>query len=142
MIRYTSRSLRNWGAAVAVVTNFLLTPGVCEAACGDYVQARGHTAGMLHSMSGQPASMDGSSVDGTSVDGADHSAPRPCQGPACSNRSFPPQAPAPSVVTSVERWAQARADVLPNSVCRYNRLAEPVDLVVDGFRSSILRPPR
>jgi hypothetical protein len=33
-------------------------------------------------------------------------------------------------------------DTLPNFVSFDNMLAEPFDLVADGFRLSILRPPR
>jgi hypothetical protein len=134
-----SRSLRDWGfALVAVLASLLLSPRACEATCGDYLHADGHFAAMARSLPNQPMSPDGSSDNL-----ADPSVPhRQCQGPGCSGRSFPPQAPDAGVVDSIERWALATTNLVPNIVCSDQLLAEPNDLVVDGFRLSILRPPR
>jgi hypothetical protein len=140
VIRFAaSRSLRNWGAAlVALWAGVLLSPRPTEAGCGDYVWIRGQPAAMAHSMPGQAAS-----PGGTSNDAAEHGAPhRPCQGPGCSDGSFPPQAPAPGVVVSIDRWAMAPGEMLPESSCCSTLLAESCDLVAIEFRLSILRPPR
>jgi hypothetical protein len=123
---------------VALCAGVLLSPRSSEAGCGDYVWIHGHPAPMSHSMPDQSTS-----ADGTSGDAADHSAPhRPCQGPGCSDGSFPPQSPVPGVVVSIDRWAMAPGDTLPDFVCSNKMLAESCDLVADGFRLSILRPPR
>jgi hypothetical protein len=139
VIRFVlSRSLRNWGAAlVALCAGVLLSPRPSEAGCGDYVRIGRRPVSMVHSMPDQ------ASTDITSDDAADHGAPRrPCQGPGCSDSSFPPQAPVPGVVVSIDQWAMAPGDTLPKFVSCDNMLAEPFDLVADGFRLSILRPPR
>lgn len=123
---------------MALCAGLLLGSRASEAGCGDYVRIRGHLAPAAHSMPDQPAS-----ADGTSDDMVDHGSPhRPCQGPGCSDGSFPRQAPVPGIVVSIDRWAMAPDDTLPNSVCCDNVLAEPVDFVADAFRLSILRPPR
>lgn len=122
---------------MVVFASLLLTPRASEAACGDYVQVSGRST-VIHSIPDHATS-----ADGTSVNTVDHRAPRrPCRGPGCSNGSFPSQIPVPTVVVSIERWALAPADTLPVIVCCNHVLAEPVDLHVDGFRLSILRPPR
>jgi hypothetical protein len=132
-----SRSSRNGGVAiVALFAGFLLSPRVSEAGCGDHVSIRGGHVPMAHSMLDQ-------STDGSSADRADHSPPhRPCQGPGCSNGSVPPQAPTPWATVSIDRWALAPGDTFPNPVSCSNVLVEPLHLVTDGFRLSILRPPR
>lgn len=128
---------------MAVCAGLLLTPRASEAACGDYVAVRGRFVPMVHSLPDQLTPDQPTNGDGSSQDTTEHGAPRrPCQGPNCSNGSFPEQAPAPGVVVSVDRWAVAASDTLPSVVCCDNLLAEPVDFVVDGFRLSILRPPR
>jgi len=141
-----SRSLRDWGVAVmAILATLLLTPRACEATCGDYLhgsdlQGRGRSATMLPSMPNQTLS-----TDGRSDILADTNVPqrhRPCQGPGCSGRSSPPQAPVPSIEDSSERWALVPADTAPNLICSDQLLAELFDLVADGSRLSILRPPR
>ena len=123
---------------MAVVAGLLLSPRASEAGCGDYVWVRGQFVPMTHYLPDQPASTEGSPADS-----ANHGAPqRPCRGPGCSDGSAPPEAPVPGVVVSLDRWAMAPGDTLSILVCCDNLLAEPVDLVTDGFRSSILRPPR
>jgi hypothetical protein len=120
---------------VALFAGFLLSPRVSEAGCGDYVQIRDRHAPMAHSMPDP--------TDRKSDNRADHSPPhRPCQGPGCSDRSVPPQAPPPGTTVSIDRWALAPDDTFPNPVSCSNVLAEPVQIVTDGFRLSILRPPR
>ena len=115
---------------------FLLSPRVCEAGCGDHVQIQDRHAPMAHSMLDQL-------TDGRSDDGADHSPPhRPCHGPGCSNGSVPLEAPAPRTTVSMDRWALAPGDTLPSPVSCSNVLAESLPIVTDGFRLSILRPPR
>jgi hypothetical protein len=121
---------------VALFAGFLLSPRVSEAGCGDYVQIRGRHAPMAHSMPDQP-------THGRSDDGADHSPPhRACHGPGCSNGSVPPQAPAPSTTVSIDRWALAPGDTLPTPVSCSHVLVQSLPIVTDGFRLSILRPPR
>jgi len=121
---------------VALFAGFLLSPRVSEAGCGNYVQIRDRHAPMAHSMPDQP-------THGNSADGADHSRPhRPCQGPGCSNGSVPPPAPNPGTTVSMDRWGLMAVDTLPNLASCSNVLAESVDFVTDGFRLSILRPPR
>lgn len=134
-----SRWLRNWGTAIAAVfAGLLLIPRASEAGCGDYVQFSGRAAAMAHSVPDQSVSMD-DSLKKAAGHGVPH---RPCQGPGCSNRSYPPQPPAPSVVVSVERYALALAETHSSVICCHYLPADPVDLAMDGFRSSILRPPR
>jgi hypothetical protein len=121
---------------VALFAGFLLSPRIALAGCGDYVSIRGGQAPMAHSMPDQP-------TDGNSDDRADHSPPhRPCQGPSCSGGSVPPQVPTPGTTDSMDRWALAPGNTLPSPVSCSNVLAEPLHLVTDGFRLSILRPPR
>lgn len=109
---------------MALLAGFLLSPRVSEAGCGGDVQIRGRHAPMAHSM-------------------PDHSPPhRPCQGPGCSNGSLPPQAPTPKTTVSIDRWALALGDTFLNPVSCSNVLAEPLQIVPDGFRLNILRPPR
>lgn len=140
MIRFiTSRSLRDWGTAIAVVfAIFLLTPRASEAACGDYLHHADHSAAMVHFLPDGLTRTDHHSDD-LAKQGAPH---RRCQGPNCSGRSFPPPAPPPSVDDLNERWALASVETNPNMVCNNDRLAEPDQRVADGFRLSILRPPR
>ena len=132
-----SRSSWNGGVViVALFAGFLLSPRASAAGCGDYVRIGDRHAPMAHSMPDQP-------THGNSADGADHSRPhRPCQGPGCSNGSVPSQAPAPGTTISIDRWALAPADTFPSPVSCSNVLAEPLQIVTDGFRLSILRPPR
>jgi len=121
---------------VALFAGFLLSPRVSEAGCGDYVQIRGRHATMAHSMPDQP-------TDRSLDDRADHSPPhRPCQGPGCSDGSVPPQAPTPGPTVSIDRWALAPGDTFLNPVSCSDVLAETLQIVTDGFRLSILRPPR
>ena len=134
-----ARSLRDWGAAaVAVCASVLLSPSVSEAGCGDYVQIRGGLAPMAHSMPDQPTDADGE-PGGTAGHGSPHC---PCQGPNCSDRSVPLQLPVAGAVVSIDRAVLTPGDALPNFVCCGNTLAQPFDLAADGFRLSILRPPR
>lgn len=132
------RTLRNWGiAVVAVFASLMLSPRAAEAACGDYVRVGNGMAQMTHQLPNHSEDM-GSSQDGKHrLPG--HGTPQQC--PGCSDGSFPPQAPAP-VVISIDRWAIAAGESRPEMVCRCQMLAEPGDFVIDGFRVSILRPPR
>jgi len=132
-----SRSVRNCGAAaLALFAALLLSPRASEAGCGDYVLIGGRHVPMAHSRP-EPTRTDAASNQ------PDHGLPqRPCHGPGCSDGSFPPQAPAPVLVVSIDRWAVAPGDTLPNVACRSDVLAEPLDFVAAGFRLSILRPPR
>lgn len=123
---------------MAVFASLLLTPRASEAACGDYVLVSSHAAEMNHAMPHRESMTKESLVDRVDHDKAG----RPCHGPNCSNGRFPPLAPVPTVVVSIERWALASTVTLPRCDSCYNLLAEPVDLIVDGFRLSILRPPR
>lgn len=139
LIRFVaSWSLRDWGVAlVAVFASLLLTPRAAEATCGDYLRVGGGSVMQVHSMPNQPISTSGS-LDFAADPAVPH---RPCHGPSCSGGSFPPPAPATSVVVSIERWALAPADPAPSFVCSDYLLAVPFDLVVDGSALSILRPP-
>lgn len=134
-----SRSLRNWGTAVlTVVAGCFLVPRASHASCGDYLQVRGAAVPMVHYTPDQS-----SSSDVISDFAADHGSPNPpCQGPGCSNGSIPQQAPVPRVVVSIDRWAVAPGDTAPEVDCCATLLAEPFGVVPDGFRLSILRPPR
>jgi hypothetical protein len=121
---------------VALFASFLLSPRIVEAGCGDNVVILDGHMPTAHSMPDQP-------TDGGSADGADHNPPhRPCQGPGCSDGSVPPQVPTPGTTDPIERWALAPGDTLPNSLSCSNVLAEPLHIATDGFRLSILRPPR
>ena len=140
MIRIaTWRSLRNWHIAFAgVVAGFLLLPRASNAACGDYVRFRHPLAQQAHSMPDLSATNDGMKLAAESS-----TRDRPCRGPNCSGGSFPaPQAPLPSVVVTSERAALAPVHTFAISVSSDGTLAEPSELVLDGFRLSILRPPR
>jgi hypothetical protein len=132
-----SRLSRDAGVAVvALFAGFLLSPRIAEAGCGDYVSIHGGHVAIAHSMPNQP-------VNGGAADGADHNKPhRPCQGPGCRDGSIPPQAPTPGTTYSIDRWALAPGDALPNPVSCSNELVEPRRVVTDGFHLSILRPPR
>lgn len=128
---------------MAVFASLVLSPRASEAGCGDYVWIRGRTVPTLHSMTDQPTPGQPTNGDGSSDDAAEHGSPhRPCHGPGCSDGSIPAEAPVRGVVVSIDRWAMAPGDTLPDCVCCNNMLAEPFDFVADGFRLSILRPPR
>jgi hypothetical protein len=134
-----SGSLRSWRAAVAVVfASLILMPRASDAACGDYVHVSGQSMTSFRSMSDHASTADPLAADVT----GDRTPHPPCHGPGCSNGSLPSPAPVPTVVVSMERGALAPADRPSVVICRSNMLAEPADLIVDGFRSSILRPPR
>jgi hypothetical protein len=125
-------------ALVVVFASLTLNPRASEAACGDYVQITGGTRTSADLMSDHAMNADGNPVDSTR-----RGAPRrPCRGPGCSNGSLPPAAPVPTVEVSVERWALAATDLLPIVDSSYYLLAEPANVVLAGFRLSILRPPR
>jgi hypothetical protein len=130
---------RRWGAAFAVAcTGLLLMSRASEAACGDYLHVSGRSVPMVHLMQDRSAAAHDGPMNGP-VDGVPR---RRCHGPGCSNNSLPPQAPVPTVVVSIERGALAPNDT-PHVIdgCD-DMLAESVDLVVDGYRLSIFRPPR
>jgi hypothetical protein len=134
-----SRSLRNLGTAVvAVVAGLLLVPRASDASCGDYLQVHGRIIAMDHSTPDQPTSRDGAADD--AADRGSHR--RPCHGPGCSNGSIPPEAPVPVVIVSIDRWAMAPGHAAPEIESCCTMLAEPFGFVPDGFRLSILRPPR
>src|SRR5262249_31353752 len=132
-----SRSFRTGGVAVvALFAGLLMSPRTSQAACGDYVWIGGRHIEMVHSIpdgSNQDGPPDGSS-DNAPAHGSRH---RPCHGPGCSDGSFPPQAPAPVTRVSMDRWGLALVDTLPNLASCSNVLAEPLDIVTDGFRLSI-----
>lgn len=140
MIRFVvSRSLRNWGVAIAaLLAGALLSPRTSDAGCGDYVWIQGRPVRMAHSTQQLPTTGTGSSNNAAGAG----STGRPCQGPGCSDDSFPPQVPAPVIVVSIDRWAMTAIDPLPILVSCAKTLADRFDVVVDGFRLSILRPPR
>lgn len=121
---------------MAFLTGFLLSPRVCKAGCGDPVLIHGHQASMTHSM---PDPLSDANADDRAAPSLPH---RPCRGPGCSNRSIPPQAPAPGSGVSIDRWALAPGDFFLNPVSCSRVLAEPLQIVTDGFRLGILRPPR
>lgn len=121
---------------MALFAGFLMSPRASEAGCGDYVQIRDRHAPMAHSMPDLP-------TDRSSNDRAAPRPPhRPCRGPGCSNGSIPPQAPTPTTTVSIDRWALALGDTFPNLVSCSNVLPEPLPIVMDGLRLTILRPPR
>ncbi len=121
---------------MALFAGFLLSPRIAQAGCGDYVMIGNRHVPMAHSMPDQP-------TDESSSGRADHSPPyRPCQGPGCSNRPVPPLAPTPVTTDSIDRRATTANDTLPNPVSCANVHAEPPHIVTEGFRLSILKPPR
>jgi len=128
---------------MAVLAGLLLSPHASEAGCGDYVLVRGRIVPMVHFMPDQPTPQQPTNGERSSDAAAEHGSPHlPCHGPGCSNGSFPAQAPVPGVVVSIDRWAMAPGNTVPDCDCCCSLLAEPGDCVVDGFRLSILRPPK
>lgn len=121
-------------ATLALLASALLSPSRAEASCGDYVLVGGQHAG---------SGMSGRSHDAAHEMGGRHDPAIPrCHGPSCSNRSFPPLAPAPKIEVTVERWAipgDAGSSLQPESDFLF---ADAHDLPCDGFGLSILRPPR
>ncbi len=140
-----SRSLQNWGVAgLALLAGLLVAPRSSEAGCGGYVWVRGE---MVHVPGPSSSHADALAGDETGDNVAADShrstpAPVPCEGPHCSNGSFPPAAPPPVVNVPVDRWAVVPCEAAPNLLFSSNLLAESPDVVVDGSRLSILRPPR
>jgi len=121
---------------VALFAGFLLSPRIAQAGCGDYVMIGNRHVPMANSIPDQP-------TDESSPGKADHSPPhRPCQGPGCSNGAVPPTAPTPVTTDSIDRWVLTTNDTLPNPVSCANVHAEPPHIVTEGFRLSILKPPR
>ena len=132
---------------MALFAGLLLSPRTSEAGCGDYVWIRGRPAPMVHSMpdlTPGPLTLDPPTrPDGSSNDGTSHGSPgRPCHGPGCSDGSFPPRAPSPGIVVSIDQWAMTASGALPNLVSCSNVRVDRFDFVEDGCRLSILRPPR
>ncbi len=138
MVRcHVSRLVRNGGfAVVAILTGFALSPRVAQASCGDYVWVGGRHAPLADSMPDK--STDASSPGQTNY----HPPHEPCHGPGCSNRSFPTPAPNSVTIDSIERWALTASDALPYLVSCSSLLLEPPCIGTDGFRLSILRPPK
>lgn len=119
-----------------------------EATCGGYVYVRGQKLHVSHAA--MPVDDAGREVkaptDGHQALPAGHDAEAPqrtpCNGPTCSNGSFPPAAPVPSEPVSTEHWACSFAyghsaghgstSLLPTS---------DLDLS-EGVGLSIIRPPR
>ena len=144
-----SRSLRNWGAAmVALCAGVLLSPRPSEAGCGDYVWIRGRPVPMVHSMPTADES-DGTADDGTVDDGSCGRRGRPrlasstLSGSGLFGRLISATGAGPwrRRLTSIDGpWHPATR--FQTLICCDNMLAEPFDLVADGFRLSILRPPR
>jgi len=140
LIRFVaSLSLQGWGVAIlAVFAGLLLTPRASEATCGDYLHVGNHSAALAHALSNQPTGTDATS-NNVAVPRGPH---RPCQGPGCSGHTLPSQVPVAGVIVSIEEWALVPVNTVPKFVCSNQWLAEPFDLVADGSRLSILRPPR
>lgn len=125
---------------MAVFASLLLTSRACEATCGDYLHADGHSAMPGHVLPDAATGANGGS-ENVAVPAVPH---RPCHGPRCSGGSFPSPEPVGVIVVSIGRWALAPDHSVTsdaNSARDYSRL-ETSDLVVDGFRLDILRPPR
>lgn len=137
MVPSVSRSIRSWtAAALALLAGLVLAPRASEAGCGDYVLIGGQHARIVHLAHGHDEAANQSDEG--------HEAPEraPCHGPGCSNGSFPPLTPAPVISISIDRWAVASFENVPNPVSISRLLAEPADFIGDGCRLSILRPPR
>jgi hypothetical protein len=132
----TSRSMREfmrrWSIAAALLLGAaVLGPTQAEASCGEYVIVGGGQIQIDHSMMAHRQTQDHQ----------DPAVPY-CDGPSCSNRSFPPALPAPVIELTVERWAisrQAKPPLLLNSGFLVIYVRQPA---CDGFGLSILRPPR
>ena len=130
MLNRLSRSLRCPCAVAPCVLLALLVfaPSRADASCGDYVMvggAQGHHA--THSPDRHSA----------------HDPLRPmCQGPHCSNSSFPPAAPAPRIDLAVEQWALVGRCDLCLKADVGALLVEDAAVSRPGFGLSILRPPR
>src|SRR5439155_6662314 len=75
-------------AAVLVAAGVALVPGKAAAACGDYVHIEGQI--VQQQQTTQPPVTDGVPA-----------APRPCNGPGCSNRPTPPIPPLTAPVVSL-----------------------------------------
>ena len=117
--------------ACSALGMFILAGSEVRAECGDYVLARG--SGL------QP---EASNVRTSAWRLANHSNPRPCYGPACSNRDPIPAAPTKALGPSVPDWALPASPVTMAGT-------EPVllELVLASPSSThrfkpILRPPR
>jgi hypothetical protein len=132
-----SRLFRNPGVAiVALSAGCLLNPAIARASCGDYVMIGTGQVPLAHSKPFQP-------TDEHSAESSNHRLPHcPCRGPGCSNGPASPLTPIPPSTDSDDRWPVIANDSLPNPVSNSNVFAEPLHIVIDGFRSSILRPPR
>lgn len=131
--------LRDWKVAVlAIFASLLLTPRTSEATCGDYLTGNGHSGSMRHVMTDELA---------VAHDGIfqllHQRGPRPpCHGPGCSQHSLPRQMQVPMIVVSLEQWALVFAVNSPTVVASENLPADRPEFVGDGYRLSILRPPR
>jgi hypothetical protein len=131
MVPQIVRKLIRGGAAAFIVllASVVFAPSKAEASCGDYVMIGGQHVHKGHS--------------GTHEMPGSHDPTKPrCHGPSCSNGSFPPAAPAPRIVVTVEQWAIPDGTASSQSPQSSSLLADTRDLPCDGFGSSILRPPR
>ena len=135
-----SRALRfRMAALIAVFAGVLLAPRTSEAGCGNYVEVNGLPTASAHISRVQSAMKDGAANHASNGNSRHH----PCQGPSCSGGSYPPLEPVSITVVSTDRWAvvDSDANVALTETFRH-LLAETADSGPDGFRSSILRPPR
>lgn len=147
------RSPRHGGTRLlALLAAVLLTPGLVEASCGDYVIVTNPRN------SGAPGSLHPSSFTGTDfrvhhvlnsytseAGGKESSKPIriPCQGPTCSKRSGTPIVPTPQLNLSVDRWAFA-SNVQSWELHSFPKRMLPESRILREivYAASILRPPR
>jgi len=131
---------KSWATILLLLAWGALPSSRAEASCGDYVMIGGRHAAPSGAPYGDPGS-GGNERRGAGSGQKSPAIPR-CHGPACSNNSIPPAAPASKIEVTVERWAvscSAALGVLPHQD------ALPADRAVrpcDGFDAGILRPPR
>ena len=135
--QFVRKLMRGIAAAVFVLlASIVFAPSKAEASCGDYVMiggSHGHTAhsGAAHS-----------GTVGHDMPGSHDPAQPRCHGPSCSNGSFPPAAPAPRLVVTVEQWAIPDGSADCQTPQSSFLLADLREIPCDGFGTSILRPPR
>lgn len=140
------------GLAVIVLLGLdVVVPSRAAASCGDYV-----TIGGQRSMTGQVGvdyladPMHHQEDAGTNGNaGTRENSPAnpthrtPCQGPSCSNGSFPPVTPPPKISVSVERWA-CELNFVVHSTADDSLLCTPEGALrlAESVASGIFRPPR
>src|SRR5580765_1077279 len=124
MLRLLVRKTVRGGAAAACVllASIVLAPSQAEASCGDYVTIGGQHSQTAHS----------GAVDQDMPGQHDPAKPR-CHGPSCSNRSFPPAAPATRVEVTVEHWALPGGSAQSQSPQATSLIAETREVLCAGF---------